>query len=93
MSKGSATSLPQLVGFLARHAAIGFLLGAAAAGAVIGSNLGGITDLMRQAGLGAVPSLMLTAAFGLTFASLQMGFAVMLLPRSDELPFEAGDPD
>jgi len=71
--------LPVLVRFMMAHAALGFTLAAAF---VVGLHVidpGGFGTLLRQAGGHPWPSLLLWYFSGLTFGSVQMGAAVMLL--------------
>lgn len=83
--------MPPHVTFLARHALIGFAIAALFVGAMIGFDVGGFATLLAKSGLAAVAVPMLTCALGLTFASVQMGAAIMLLPKGgDSTPTGGG---
>jgi hypothetical protein len=73
--------MPRLLRYLAVHCAIGFALGLAFGGLVVLSNVGGLRDLIASSAdaLIALPALL--ALCGLTFASLVMGGAIMMLPE------------
>lgn len=71
--------MPRLVVFLARHAAIGFAVAAAFVGALVALDVYGIGSLIHGHADGTLALAILTFAVGLTFASAQMGFAVMLM--------------
>lgn len=71
---------PHLV-FLLKHALIGFAIAALFVGAMIGFDVGGFATLLTKSGLATLAVPMLSFALGLTFASVQMGAAIMLLPK------------
>lgn len=76
--------MPQLVRFLVRHALIGFVLAFVFVGALLVFDVGGLRRLAAASSYGPLAIAALTFATGLTFASVQMGMAVMLLGhRSD----------
>ncbi len=76
--------MPRLVVFLARHAAIGFAVAAVFVGALVALDVYGLGSLMRASADGALALSVLTFAVGLTFASAQMGFAVMLMSERED---------
>lgn len=76
--------MPAHVKFLARHALIGFSIGLLAAGAIVWLDLFNVGTLIRTSNQRWMAYGMLSFMFGLTFGSLQMGFAIMLLPYADE---------
>jgi len=75
------TAVPRVVRLLAINAAIGGVVGIAAAAALLVSDAGGLATLMQQSGTYVSASALLFGGFALTFASLAMGSAVMMLPR------------
>lgn len=81
--------LPEHVLFLMRHALIGFAMSAVIVGIVAGFDLGGFRSLAARSGSVFVAFPILAAFLGLTLASVQMGAAIMLLPR-DETPRGGG---
>ena len=70
-------SLPPLVRFLLGHALIGFVAAALFVTALITLDIGGIGTVLGQSDLAVPATLLLTFVLGLTFASVQMGIAVM----------------
>ncbi|MGE3919090.1 MAG: hypothetical protein AB7F78_25665 [Hyphomicrobiaceae bacterium] len=77
----SRTGLPRVVQLLAVNGAAGALVGGSAAGGLMLTDAGGIGTLLAQSGTGMIGGSMLVVSFALTFASLAMASAVMLLPR------------
>jgi len=75
----SLSSLPILVRFLIRHAAIGFGLAIVFVGLLLVFDIGGIATLIFASSSAALALAVLTFSVGLTFSSVQMGFAVMFL--------------
>jgi len=71
--------MPQLVRFLLIHAAIGFALAFVFVGALVAFDTGGLRTLMMSSDVGFVAFLLLVFLNGLTFGSVQIGVAVMLL--------------
>lgn len=71
--------MPTLVRFLARHALVGFGLAVLFVGGLLALDVAGLGTLVWQSPEGAMAAAVLTFAVGLTFASAQMGIAVMLL--------------
>lgn len=75
-----------LVRFLIRHAAIGCAIAVAFVGVLVTFDIGGLRSLAGSSSSGPLAIVLLTVASALTFASVQMGFAIMLLgvnPRKD----------
>ncbi len=72
-------TLPRLVRFLILHALIGFALAGAFVAALIVFDVGGLGALLTGSPSGALAIVLLTFGTGVTFSSVQMGFAVMLL--------------
>jgi len=70
--------LPHLVMFLIRHALIGFGLAIAFVAALLFYDVGGLASLAKTSASGKLAVALLTFFTGLTFGSVQMGFAVML---------------
>ena len=73
--------MPDLVKLLIRHALIGFALAIVLVGSLWLFNIGHFADLVANDGPVAV--VMLTAFSGFTFASAQMGIAVMTADEDD----------
>lgn len=84
--------MPQLVRFLGLHCLLGAAFGVVVAAAVIMSNIAGLKDLLETSNDPAVALGMLYFMFALTFASLSMGAAVMLLPDKDDGDDEGPSP-
>ncbi|MFG1428238.1 hypothetical protein [Roseixanthobacter glucoisosaccharinicivorans] len=82
--------MPKLVIFLAKHAALGFALAVAFVGGLVALDIGHLRTLLTGSGEAWLPAFVLTFAMGLTFSSVQMGVAVMLLgedePRQPAAP-------
>jgi len=76
--------MPAHVLFLARHALIGFALGAAFVGVMAWFDIAGLRTLAAKSESTLVAFPVLTFFLGLTFASVQMGAAIMLLPHEDQ---------
>ena len=70
--------------FLIRHALIGFALAILLVGLALIFDLLGLRGLAAASGSGPVAIVVLTFSLGLTFASAQMGMAVMLLGQADD---------
>jgi hypothetical protein len=75
--------MPQLLRFLATHALIGVGVGCLAALGLLLSDAGGLRTLMIESNSIVAGSALLFGGFALTFGSLAMASAVMLLPRRD----------
>ncbi|MBB3769612.1 hypothetical protein FHS55_000198 [Angulomicrobium tetraedrale] len=78
--------MPRLVRFLLRHALIGFGLAVFFVGALLLLDVARLGTLIGRSPFGWLATLVLVVSVGITFASVQMGFAVMLLPRDDDAP-------
>lgn len=79
--KGPFARLPKLVRFLLLHCGIGLAVGVIFASAIIQLNTAGIKDMLMASSEPFVPMFLLYASTALSFASLNMGVAVMTLPR------------
>lgn len=71
--------IPELVRFLAIHAAIGFVVAGVFVFGMIGLNVNDIGTLLSHAEGYPLPTLILWFMLGLTASSCQMGAAIMLL--------------
>lgn len=78
--------MPHLVRFLMRHALIGVGLGALFVGALVLLDVARLGTLMTQSSSGLIALIVLTGAVGLTFGSVQMGFAIMLMGEDEQTP-------
>jgi len=74
------TELPR---FLVRHALIGFCIAILFIAALLVFDIGGFRALAGASPTGRLAVVMLALSTGATFASLQMGFAIMLLGTDD----------
>jgi hypothetical protein len=74
----SNADMPHMVRFLLRHAAIGFGLAAIFVGALVYFDIGHIGTVLAQSGLQVVGTGLLIMMVGLTFSSVQMGYAIMM---------------
>lgn len=83
--------LPKLLSFLLVHAAIGFIIAGFFVIALVWLDIGGFGSLVGRSGVAPLALGVLTAFLGLTFASVQMGAAIMLLPK-DETNGPGGGP-
>ncbi len=72
-----------LVPYLVRHGLAGTLAGWLTAGLLLAWNVAGVGGLVLTSDLFPVPLFMLFASFGLTFASVSMGAAIMGLSRAE----------
>ncbi len=75
--------MPHLVKFLALHAVIGFAIGLAAVVVIVYQDIGHIGTLIGTSSQRWLALALLSLGFGLTFGSVQMGFAIMLMPSDD----------
>jgi hypothetical protein len=73
--------MPDLIKLLIRNAAIGFAGAAAFVALLLLTDTNGLGTLISQSESGLIATGMLIVFLGLTFASLQMGAAVMLAGR------------
>ncbi|UFZ02709.1 hypothetical protein LQG66_26025 [Bradyrhizobium ontarionense] len=78
--------MPRLIRLLARNALIGFAIAALAVASLVVFDVARIGSLIAHAERGWLVIGLLTFMLGLTFASAQMGFAIMLLPYDQEEP-------
>lgn len=78
--------MPVLIRFLLRHAAIGIGLASLFVGALTVLDMFHLGSLMRGSPDGLLALAVLTAALGITFGSVQMGFAVMLMGEDEQPP-------
>ncbi|MDX2159099.1 MAG: hypothetical protein SFW09_21550 [Hyphomicrobiaceae bacterium] len=83
MSVRQQRRIPRVVSFLAINAVAGAIAGVLAAAGILVTDAGGLMSLAAQSGSTVTASSMLIGGFALTFGSLAMGSAVMLLPRQD----------
>lgn len=81
-----STGMPPLVRFLLRHAAIGFGLAAVFVGTLIHFDIGNIGTVLAQSGVQGIATGLLVMMVGLTFSSVQMGYAVMM--QSHDSPID-----
>lgn len=78
--------MPFLVRFLVTHAVIGVAVAVAAVGAMVAFDVAGLYALMTGSEDGLLALALLTCGLGVTFGSVQMGFAVMLMGDGEEPP-------
>lgn len=76
--------MPRLLRFLVLHAAIGFMVAGAFVALLILLDSGGFATLVERSDSAPLVICVLTFFLGLTFGSVQMGVAIMLLPHSDD---------
>jgi hypothetical protein len=76
--------MPELIKLLIRHALIGYGLSVLLVICMLSFNVGGFTDLVTHTDHGWVAALMLLGFTGITFASAQMGIAVMGAGQEDD---------
>ncbi|MEZ5816090.1 MAG: hypothetical protein R3D44_03315 [Hyphomicrobiaceae bacterium] len=81
MPTRNPNAIPRIVRLLAINAAGGVLVGCAAAGGLLMTDAGGLATLFAQSGSYAAGGALLFGGFALTFGSLAMASAIMLLPR------------
>lgn len=79
-------AMPHLVRFLLRHAAIGIGVAVVFLAALLAFDVAHLGTLVRESPSGLVAVAALAMALGITFGSVQMGFAVMLLGAAGEGP-------
>ncbi len=77
---------PKLLRFLAYHGTGGAFLGLFAALAMMTLDVARIGTLFAENGYPVVAVVLFFASFAVTFSSLAMGVAVMLLPKDDSFP-------
>lgn len=76
--------MPFLVRFLVRHAVIGIGVAAVFVALMVAFDVAHLGTLFATSADGPLAIIVLTLALGVTFGSVQMGFAVMLMSDSDE---------
>lgn len=76
--------MPPLLRFMLSHAAIGFALAFVFVGALLGADVSGLRTLLLASDIGWLALALLTFFSGLTFASVQMGLAVMMFGEDDD---------
>jgi hypothetical protein len=74
---------PPLVRFLVKNAVLGFAMAVLFVAAMLYFNVGNLMALIVQSDVGLFAIVLMTLMIGFTFASLQMGFAVMF--ASDDI--------
>ncbi|MFG1379398.1 hypothetical protein [Xanthobacter autotrophicus] len=78
--------MPFLVRFLLRHALIGVGVAAVFVALLAAFDVAHLGTLFATSQDGPLALIVLTLALGVTFGSVQMGFAVMLMSDKDEPP-------
>ncbi|MDI4658108.1 hypothetical protein [Xanthobacter autotrophicus] len=76
--------MPYLVRFLLRHALIGVGVAAVFVALLAAFDVAHLGTLFLTSADGPLALIVLTLALGVTFGSVQMGFAVMLMSDKDE---------
>ncbi|MFV0297735.1 MAG: hypothetical protein ACK5JT_16615 [Hyphomicrobiaceae bacterium] len=76
-------ALPEHIRFLALNALGGAVAGNVAAGLMLWFDAGGLGTLISESSAPVAPLCLLFGGFTLTFASLAMGSAIMLMSRDD----------
>jgi hypothetical protein len=85
--------VPALIRFLIRHGLIGFIIGVGFTAAILVFDVGSIRTLTAGTGEGIGVRLLLTFFICTTFASAQMGVAVMWPPSRKQDPMAPPDAD
>lgn len=78
--------MPFLVRFLLRHAAIGIGVAGVFVALLVAFDVAHLATLFARSPDGLLAIGVLTVALGITFGSVQMGFAVMLMDDENEPP-------
>lgn len=78
--------MPRLLRFLLLHAVVGFTLATLFIIALLWADPGGVAQVLRRAPGHPWPVLLLWFFSGLTFGSVQIGVATMLLEERPEQP-------
>jgi hypothetical protein len=73
-----------LVSLLVRNAAYGIGVGWAVVALMLIFDLGGLAGLIFASDVWALAMILLLGAFAVTFGSVQMGIAIMTLPREEQ---------
>lgn len=76
--------MPLLVRFLVRHAGIGMGVAGLFVALLVAFDVAHLGTLLADSPDGPLAVSVLTFALGLTFGSVQMGFAVMLMSEKEE---------
>ena len=84
--------VPMLLFFLAVHCGMGVAMGVAVAALIVLFNVAGLKDLLVNSSEPVIPTFMLFALFALTFGSLKMGIAIMMLPYDDRRGSDGDEP-
>lgn len=85
--------MPALIRFLIRHALIGAAIGVAFTAVILVLDLGSIRTMTRGSAGGTGIRLLLAFFVSTTFASAQMGVAVMFPPSRKDDPMAPPDDD
>jgi hypothetical protein len=83
--------MPALIRFLIRHALIGFSIGIAFTGVLLVLDIGSIRSLTSGTLEGGAVRILLTLFIGSSFASAQVGIAVMRPPSRRDDPMAPPD--
>lgn len=75
--------MPRLFRLLIWNGLFGFALGVGIAMVLIAINVAGLGDLLAASDSRMTGTILLTAGFGFTFASLAMGSAIMSIGRDE----------
>lgn len=75
--------MPQLVRFVLCHAVVGFLIAVLFVGGLLVFDVGHLATIIQKAAEGPLAVAILVIFSALTFSSLQIGMAVMLLAADD----------
>jgi hypothetical protein len=76
-------TMPRIIRFVLLHGAIGFGIAAVFVALLVSTDSGGLGTLLHGAESHPLPVLLLWMFCGLTFGSVQIGAAVMLLAEDD----------
>lgn len=76
--------MPKLITFLFRNALGGALAGVFFSALVIGSNVAGLRHLVLETADGPLAAGVMTVFFVITFASVQMGRAIMAMSEPED---------
>lgn len=82
--------MPPLIRFMISHAAIGFGISFVFVGAILALDVSNLRALFFNDAMGLLALALLFFFSGLTFASVQMGLAVMALGEIDDTPSGGG---
>lgn len=76
--------MPDLVRLLARNAVIGFIVAIVFVTLLLVADVANLRTLAGQSGGGLLAVIVLTLFVGLTFASVQMGYAIWMAGRRED---------